>query len=253
MPSRLKANVLALLAAGDLESLQALALGGRQGIVGALLSAMYTQDDDLRWRAVSALGRISAAMEEAGRYERVRELVRRLFWMINDESGGVGWHVPEALGEILFRVPILAPAFGPPLATHLEIEPFGPGVLWAIGRISQAAPEPMRFVLPKVRDLLGHGDPLLRGLAAWSLGWAKDSEAETALRLGFSASAGFAFVRVHKVGDERNTDMNQVNAGLAYRAGTVSARSPSSTGVEEWLIRVVVRSITGVSKRSEIS
>ena len=28
---------------------------------------------------------------------------RRLIWSLNDESGGIGWGAPEAMGEILAR------------------------------------------------------------------------------------------------------------------------------------------------------
>jgi HEAT repeat protein len=177
--AKLKKNVSALLAAGDLESLKALALGG-QGVVRTLVSLLYSEDETLRWQAIAALGEVSAALAETNS-ERVLDLIRRLFWSLNDESGGIGWHVPEALGELLFRVPRFAPTFGPPLATHLDIEPFGPGVLWAIGRLSQLDPRLVAFVLPGVRKLLEHGDPLVRGRAAWSLGQARDAEAAAAL------------------------------------------------------------------------
>ncbi len=189
---RLRANVSALLEAGDIDSLKALALGG-QGILRTLVALLYTEDDALRWRAVTALGEVAAAVDEQAPGDRIHDLIRRLFWMLNDESGGIGWHIPEALGELLFRVPRFAAAFGAPLASHLDLDPYGPGVLWAMGRLAQRDPAPVAFAMPRVRELLGHSDPLVRGRAAWCLGQARDAAAAPALG-GLTADQGEASV-----------------------------------------------------------
>jgi HEAT repeat protein len=177
---RFKENVSALVAAGEIESLKALALGGHGGVLRALIGLLYSSDDTLRWQAVMALGEVSAALAKTNS-ERVLDLVRRLFWCLNDESGGVGWHVPEAIGEILACVPRFAPTFGPSLATHLDIEPYGNGVLWSIGRLGRLDPNIIAFSLPRVRALLDHDSPQVRGLAAWSLGQSGDKEAAARL------------------------------------------------------------------------
>jgi hypothetical protein len=33
--------------------------------------------------------------------ESARVIMRRLMWSLNDESGGIGWGAPEAMGEIV--------------------------------------------------------------------------------------------------------------------------------------------------------
>ncbi|MFH0810503.1 MAG: HEAT repeat domain-containing protein [Pseudomonadota bacterium] len=181
MVSRLSANIRTLLAGGDLESLKALAVGG-QPVVRGLVSLLYDEDAPARWKAISALGQVCATLERSGRSERVHDLVRRLFWMMNDESGGSGRHLPEAVGEILYCVPVLLPAFGPMLATHLDIDLYTAGVCWAVGRMSQRDRRLFAFVLPEVRkDYLGHEAPEIRALAAWCLGWAKDEDARPLL------------------------------------------------------------------------
>ena len=189
MASRLKANVSALLEAGDLEALKALALGG-QGIVRTLVSLLYSTDEELRWQAINALGEVSAALVEDGQRERVIDLVRRLFWALNDESGGIGWNVPEAVGEILARVPFLIATFGPPLVTHLDVSPYGPGVLWAIGRLAAIEPRAVEFALPRVRELLGDPEAMVRGRAAWALGRLGDRDAAAALSALAGTDAG---------------------------------------------------------------
>ena len=35
--------------------------------------------------------------------ESARVVMRRLMWNLNDESGGIGWGSPEAMGEIMAR------------------------------------------------------------------------------------------------------------------------------------------------------
>ncbi len=213
MGPRLKENVSALLAAGDLASLKALALGG-QPIIRALVSLLYSEDDLLRWQAIAALGEVSAAVAEA-KSERVLDLIRRLFWSLNDESGGIGWHVPEALGELLFRVPQFAPTFGPPLATYVSLEVFRPGVLWAIGRLSQLDPHLVHFILPRVRELLQDTDPLVRGRAAWCLGQARDAEA--AAGLAPLASSDEAPVSVFEGGRLRQASVGALAAEALAR------------------------------------
>ena len=41
--------------------------------------------------------------------ESARVVMRRLMWNLNDESGGIGWSSPEAMGEIMDPFPGLAP------------------------------------------------------------------------------------------------------------------------------------------------
>ena len=43
--------------------------------------------------------------------EKARIVMRRIMWNLNDESGGIGWGSPEAMGEILCQSPELALEF----------------------------------------------------------------------------------------------------------------------------------------------
>ena len=68
--------------------------------VRTLTSLLFDPEPLISYRAAEALGWVSA-LEFQKRPEKVRQLLRRLFWMMNDESGNVGWRAPEAIGEIL--------------------------------------------------------------------------------------------------------------------------------------------------------
>ena len=56
----------------------------------------------IRWRAVSAMGHVVSRQAEND-MPAARIIMRRLMWNLNDESGGIGWGSPEAMGDIMAR------------------------------------------------------------------------------------------------------------------------------------------------------
>jgi hypothetical protein len=71
-------------------------------------------------------------------------------WNLNDESGGIGWGSPEAMGEILCQIPKLAEEFKSILFSYLEPggnfiehEMLQRGVLWGVGTYLRSNPEDM--------------------------------------------------------------------------------------------------------------
>ena len=79
-------------------------------VVNPLISFFCDHDVVLRWRSVSALGVVVAHLADEDR-ESARVVMRRLMWSLNDESGGIGWGAPEAMGEITARHEGLAGEF----------------------------------------------------------------------------------------------------------------------------------------------
>ena len=162
-----------LLASGDLDGLAALpARKAASPLIGFLCSG----DETIRWRAVEALGSITAGLFRA-EPEAARVIVRRLLWMLSDESGGMGWGAAEAMGEILAQdAGRLACEFHRVLTSYLD--PRGNlldnplllrGAVWAAGRLAGARPDLAADAAPLLADLLADPDPFLRGLAAWAL------------------------------------------------------------------------------------
>jgi hypothetical protein len=59
-------------------------------------------EEKVKCAAVKAMGAVVAKLADHN-MEAARIIVRRLMWNLNDESGGIGWGSPEAMGEILAR------------------------------------------------------------------------------------------------------------------------------------------------------
>jgi hypothetical protein len=145
-------------------------------VVNPLFSFLYSLDEPVKWRAVSAMGAVVSEMA-AREMESARIVMRRFIWNLNDESGGIGWGSPEAMGETMARSRQLADEFAcilvsyvRPDMNYLEHEDLQKGVIWGIGRLAYARPgladEAVRFLSP----YLASTDPTLRGLAVWTAG-----------------------------------------------------------------------------------
>lgn len=116
-----------------------------------LISFQFNSNLLICMRAVEALGKV-AALYAVDDLESLKKLIRRFFWMMNDESGNVGWYAPEAIGEILHNVPILIPEYAHLLPSFLVEEPFEKGTRIAIARIAEIDKSP--FDLPTCKKLV---------------------------------------------------------------------------------------------------
>jgi HEAT repeat protein len=143
--------------------------------ISPLLSFLYETDDLVRGRAVRAIGETVSKMAESSP-ESARNIMRRLIWSLNDESGGIGWGAPEAMGEIMAQNEMLAGEYYRILISYidedgnpLENGPLERGVLWGIGRLARSRPELTREAIGPVLKQLTSADPAKRGLAVWAL------------------------------------------------------------------------------------
>jgi len=98
-------------------------------------------------------------------------------WSLNDESGGIGWGAPEAMGEIIASHEGLAKEYASVLISYvrgngnfLEYEPLQRGAVWGIGRVAQVRPHLVQDALPHLLLFLESPDATVRGLAAWTVG-----------------------------------------------------------------------------------
>jgi hypothetical protein len=161
------------LAAGRYEALVELA-GRKKRILSWLTALTYDRDPLIGWRAVEAIGLVASRIAAADP-EFVRGHLRRLLWLLNDESGGIGWRAPQAIGEILRNRPQCFAEFVPLLISLLDMEEedaarFRPGILWAIGRLGPVLPDAVESAIPLIVSCLHDADAQTRGLAAWCLG-----------------------------------------------------------------------------------
>jgi HEAT repeat protein len=143
--------------------------GANQRTLRKLLSLTFDADELIRWRAVEAIGRVGGALAQT-EPDRVRDFIRRLLWSMNDESGGLGWHAPEAIGEILVNAPSLIPEYGVLLTASLRIPPFEVGSHVAVYRVACVDPSPFAESVDELARSLSSADPAVRGFAALALG-----------------------------------------------------------------------------------
>jgi HEAT repeat protein len=181
---QLKKEVFDLLAGDDFpEALFRLSrLPGKQ-VVNPLFSFLHHTDETVRWHAVSAMGAVIAGLAHES-MESARVVVRRLIWNLNDESGGIGWGSPEALGDIMARSNALAREFSKILVSYvmphgnfLEHGSLQRGVLWGLHRLGETNAGLALPAAAFVRPFLRSDDPFHRGLAARFAGAVSDSGA----------------------------------------------------------------------------
>lgn len=157
-------------------------------VVNALFSFLYDLDPGIKWTAVSAMGAAVAKIADDD-MEAARVVMRRLMWNLNDESGGIGWGSPEAMGEILARSDPLAEEYTNILLSYtkeegnyLEHEMLQRGLLWGIGRLAQVKPHLIRDSAQYLIPYLESKDANVRGLAAWVSGLMDMKEASPYLK-----------------------------------------------------------------------
>ena len=154
------------------------------GCIGPLLS--FLPRPEKRERAAWSLGFVAEAV--AGRnLEDGRILVRRLMWSLNEESGNLGWGVPEAMGCILAQVPALAREYARIFLSYahdtgrednyLDHAPLRAGVFRGAARLAETCPAPVLGALPILAAGMADEDAQVRGMAVLAVGAVVDHAA----------------------------------------------------------------------------
>ena len=184
----LKKDIRQLLIADEFESvLPAFDQMAERQAVNPLLSFFYDTNNTIRWHAITAFGRIVSNLADKDR-EAARVMMRRLLWNLNDESGGIGWGSPEAMGETMALHAGLADEYSHMLVSYvnpqgnfLEHEVLQRGLLWGLARLAQIRPERLHDAIPYLHPFLESPDPFHRGHAAWAIGALRDPSAKPLL------------------------------------------------------------------------
>jgi len=141
----------------------------------ALIAALPALEGAGRRRAIEAVGAVVARLAEED-LEAARNVVRKLVWSLNEESGGCPWGAPEVIGEICARHPQLAEEFASilvnfidPELQYLEHPPLLESVAWAIRRVAQVRPDLLAHAEPHLTALLHSPDNAIRAAAAHAL------------------------------------------------------------------------------------
>jgi hypothetical protein len=161
------------LGSNDLQAVLTLAKQDRR-VMSQLVRLAYDKETLVGWRAIRAIGLAAAEMITTD-LDFLRETCRKLIWSLSDESGGIGWSAPEILGEIASADPKRFKDFIPLMASVYEIEEdvFRGGVLFALGRIAELAPELAAPYQKIIISSLTDKDPIVkvRGLELVGLLW----------------------------------------------------------------------------------
>ena len=199
MSSRsIKNEVLALLKGQDLAAItEALERYAPKDAVNVLFSAICREDPHIRWFAVSCMGEAVARLA-AQEMEEARIVMRRFLWSLNDESGGIGWGVPESMAEAMCRHAGLAEEYVHMLISYMredgeEICQDGNyiehpllqrGLLWGVARMSSCRPRLLveRGAGADIPPYLQAEDGETRGLAVHAAGHLHLNATEGALR-----------------------------------------------------------------------
>ena len=139
----------------------------KRKLITLLISSTYDKSDVTSWRAMEAIGLITADMSGKNP-DFVRDVVNRLLWMVRDESGGFGWSCPEILSEIVRNNPELCKDIATVIASFHEEEMLTPGVMLAIGRIGNIHTYFYDFAAPIVTSYLDDPNPATRAYAAYA-------------------------------------------------------------------------------------
>jgi hypothetical protein len=163
-------------------------------VLNALVSLTFDPEPRVQWRAVEALG-VAAARVAEDSPPAVRNLLRRLHWLISEESGGICWFAPQAMAEIIRQCPNRFPAYVSIVVSLLtemaeeDLDHFRPGILWAIGRLAAAASGEAQSVMPSIVASLADPTPQARGMAVWCL-WQIGRRDDLASRPGLLEDEG---------------------------------------------------------------
>jgi hypothetical protein len=185
----LKTKLFDLLNRGDPDrALEEISRLPPRQVVNPLFSFLQSGNEKLKWGAVEAMGVVVSQLADRD-MEAARVMMRRLMWNLNDESGGIGWGSPEAMGEILATHSGLAHEYAHILLSYaredgnyLEHEGLQRGLIWGIGRLSEKRPELVRGAAGLLLPYLASQDGMIRGLSARIMGLLQVKEAQPMLR-----------------------------------------------------------------------
>jgi hypothetical protein len=178
----LKRRVLKLLQQENAEqSMNELCRLPARKVVNPLFSFLCSLNELVKWRAISAMGAVVSNLAAADP-ESARVIMRRFIWQLNDESGGIGWGCPEAMGDTMACSSILADEYNCILISYirpdgnfLEHEILQRGVIWGVGRLAYRRPGLLSACGHLLIPYLLSKDATLRGLAAWAAGAVADA------------------------------------------------------------------------------
>ncbi len=174
-------------------------------IINHLFTALC-HSQKIRWHAISAFGNVVPRLA-AKDPESARIVMRRFLWNLNDESGGIGWGIPEAMAEVMVHDDMLFSEYSHMLISYMrqdgpevfqdgnfiELPALQQGVLWGVARLLDTRQREMiaKGIAADLYYYLDAPDNAVRGLAAMCLGMCRNREIIEVLQSQLNNSASF--------------------------------------------------------------
>jgi hypothetical protein len=196
-----RTQIVQLLLAGDCSAAAERAAAAGGGVT-FLLQLLFEPESLLHWRAIEAIGCVAKTEPS-----RIKAIVPRLLWSLNEDSASFGWGSAAALGEIGRNNYQIVADIIEMLIQCLEEDFTREGMLWGLGRLGQAHPEVVRPAAARIQACLADPHPQVRAYAAWSLGIIGAQTAIDDLR---SLIADPQPVKLYEAGSLRETTVGQV-------------------------------------------
>lgn len=146
----------------------------------APLFSFLPLDPQISHRAAVALGKTVAKIAE-NNLESAKNIIRNYMWHMNEDSGNIGWGIPEAFAETLAASDTLAREYAHILLSYImdlghadnycDNDILRRSCFWAVGRLAQSRPELCSKARPWLLKGLEDPDLTCRGMAAWALSW----------------------------------------------------------------------------------
>ena len=212
-----KSKVKELLIQRDLEAVKCWIENSRNP-QRVLFSLAYDPDELVRWRAIETIGRVAVVWSNNG-LNKIKNLLRQQFWMMNDESGGLGWHSPEIIGEILVNVPQLIEEFGPMLLAFLDEEPFERGAHLAVCRVAAVDPKPFVDKIEMLIKSLEQSDNYIQAYTIMALGEI-DPQKLKKYAPKFDIESEKINIYNFETGQMEMTDLKQIVRKVIHRSNT---------------------------------
>lgn len=121
-------------------------------VVNSLFSFLVNTNPTIKMNAVKAMGEVVSKLEETD-IEFTRTIMRRLMLSLTEESGGIGWGSPEAMGEIMARSEKLAEEYHKILISYtlgggneLDFEGLQKSVIAGLKRLAEVHPNMVKEV-----------------------------------------------------------------------------------------------------------
>jgi len=148
-----KREVLKLLEQDDFEkNLKSIHKFPPMKVVNALLSFLVNTNEIIKKHTVIAMGEVVSKLAEED-IESARIVMRRLMLSVTEESGGIGWNTPEAMGEIMARSEQLANEYHKILISYtigggneLDFEGLQKSVIAGLKRLAEVHPNMVKEI-----------------------------------------------------------------------------------------------------------